>query len=207
MEKKKMLLFLLTISLFVSAFPIWCYADTLPGSFVSAVEELEKYASQKGIQIDSDEDIKDAVTLGYLNAVNRLGVSFGALDHKILLETIQYMAIWCWFPIIPPEKKKEESENLKRIRKALANNIYERTLVSLSVLPGLAVTSVGEILPPNQLIKFYSPSFLGSQLYQDFASRKIVSQDITSKINDGKIKYRDILYPDWTNKYLKWRQK
>jgi len=148
-----------------------CFAEPLPVQFDRIVKSLETYALAKDIKLEQGENIKDVVTLGYLNALNRLKAPFGMLDDKIKQETVEWLSILCWFPIIPPEKKKKAEKDLKILRKALSQNSYKRTLAEMSFVPGFAVTSVGEVLPSDRWVNYYPFSKKGKEIYNSLKQR------------------------------------
>lgn len=187
--------------LFFSVSP--CLAESLPARFVEIVQSLETYAIENKIELEKGESIKDVVTLGYLNAVNRLKVPFGYLDNRVREETIEWLSILCWFPIVPPEKKKKAENDLKKIRQALARNSYERTLASISLLPGFAVSCIGEVLPLNQMFEKYPYSGKGKALYYNFGQRGYLSKNIVEGLRRDRIDYKDLIASEWTEKYLK----
>jgi hypothetical protein len=201
--KKKALLFLLTISILILGINYSSYSGSLPESFIYVIEDVEKFALQKGIRLEQDENIKDVVTLGYFNALKRLGAPFGSLNDKIKTESIEWLSLLCWIPIIPPDKKKNAEEDIKKVRKALAKNIYERTLASLSLVPGFAVSCVGEILPTSQWIKDYPYSPMSKEIYTNLTKTGFSSHVLISDIKAGKINYEDIIFSEWVSKYLK----
>ena len=69
----------------------YCSSESLAENFVEIVSTLEIYAYENGINLENDEDIKDVVSLGYLNAIKRLGVPFGNIDEQIKKETIDWL--------------------------------------------------------------------------------------------------------------------
>jgi hypothetical protein len=200
---KKVILFIMLALLFFLPSNIPCLAEPLPARFIEIVRSLESYAIENRIELEKGESIKDVVTLGYLNAINRLNAPFGSLDHRIKREAIEWLSILCWFPIVPPEKKKEAEKDLKKIRRALALNSYERTLASISLLPGFAVSSIGEILPSNQMFEKYPYSAKGKELQYYFDKKKYSSDNIIKELLKDKIDYKDLIASEWTEKYLK----
>ena len=113
--------FLIVVTLFFLFFPkSHCFAESLPERFVQIVQSLESYAFKQGIKLERNENIKDVVTLGYLNAVNRLKIPFGHMDEKVKKETVEWLSILCWFPIIPPEKKQKAEP--VRVEKKVGRN-------------------------------------------------------------------------------------
>lgn len=198
---KRMTLFILLALFFLPLLANPCLAEPLPAKFVEIVLALESYVKEEGIELEKDEDIKDVVTLGYLNAVNRLNVSFGYLDNRLKRETVEWLRIMCWFPTIPPDKKKAE-KNLKKIRKALARNSYERTIASISLLPGFAVTCIGEILPSKQMLEMYPYSTKSKELYYYFGKTGFTSENIVEGLRYDRIDYRDLIASEWAEEYL-----
>lgn len=202
--KMRKITFLIVFTLFLLFLPkTSCFAESLPERFAKIVQSLEIYAFKQGIKLEQGESIKDVVALGYLNAVNRLKVPFGALDEKVKKETVEWLSILCWFPIIPPEKKEKVKNDLKKIRKALSLNLYERTLAGLSVVPGFAVSCVGEVLPVCQFAEHYPFSAMGKEIYYSLEKKVYPSEYIVEALRKGKIDYKDLLVSDWTEKYLK----
>lgn len=199
---KRMTLSMVLAVFFLSFSVSPCLSESLPARFVEIVESLERYANENKIELEKGENIKDVVTLGYLNAVNRLKVPFGYLDYQVKKETIEWLSILCWFPIVPPEKKKKVENDLKKIRQVLARNSYERTLASISLLPGFAVSSIGEVLPSNQMLKKYPYSKKGKELYYNFGERGYLSEYTIEGLKKGMIDYKDLLASEWTKKYL-----
>jgi len=196
--------FLTVVTLFFLFFPkSYCFAESLPEKFVEIVQSLESYAFQQGIELEQDENIKDVVTFGYLNAVNRLKIPFGRIDKEVKKETVEYLSILCWFPIIPPEKKQKAKNDLKKIRKNISQNSYERTLATLSFLPGFVVSSIGEVLPMGQFAKDYPFSVMGKQTYSSLVKNRYPSKYVVDALKEGKIEYKDLFISDWTKKYLK----
>lgn len=199
---KRMTLFIVLALFFLSLPDTSCLAESLPARFVEIVQSLESYAKENKIELEKGESIKDVVTLGYLNAVNRLNVHFGCLNDRVKKETKEWLSILCWFPIIPPDKKKKAEKDLKKIRQALARNSYERTLASISLLPGFAVACIGEILPSNQIFEKYPYSAKGKKLYYYFGQKGYSSENIVKGLREGRIDYKDLIGSEWT-KYLK----
>lgn len=196
--------FLIGVTLFIIFFiNTHCFSESLPERFVKIVQSLERYALEQEIKLEADESIKDVVTLGYLNAVNRLKVPFGYLDEKVKKETVEWLSILCWFPIIPPEKKEKAKDDLKKIRKTLSQNSYERALAGLSLMPGFAVSGVSEVFPTGELAKYYPFSGTGRKIYSSIAQNRYSLKDIVESLRNGKIEYKDLLVGDWTKKYLK----
>ena len=196
--------FLVVVTIFFLLFPkSQCFAESLPERFVQIVQSLESYAFQRGIKLERNENIKDVVALGYFNAVNRLKIPFGHINEKVKKETVEWLSILCWFPIIPPEKKEKVKNDLKKIRRALSTNLYERTLASLSVVPGFAVSSVGEVLSVRQFAEHYRFSAMGKEIYYSLEKKVYPSEYIVEALRKGKIDYNDLLVSDWTKKYLK----
>ena len=196
--------FLIIVTLFFLFFPKpHCFAESLPERFVQIVQSLEIYASEQGIELEQNENIKDVVTLGYLNAVNRLKMPFGYVDEKVKKETVEWLSILCWFPIIPPEKKQKAKNDLKKLRKSLSQNSYERTLATLSFLPGFAVSSIGEVLPVGKFAKSYPFSVMGKNTYSSLVTYRYLSKNLVDALKDGKIDYKDLFVAGWPEKYLK----
>ena len=196
--------FLIVVTLFIIFFiNSHCFSESLPERFVKIVQSLESYALEQGIKLEPNETIKDVVTLGYLNAVNRLKVPFGYLDQKVKRETVEWLSILCWFPIIPPEKKEKAKDDLKKIRKTLSQNSYERALAGLSFVPGFAVSGVGEVLPTSQLAEYYPFSGMGKEIYYSLVKNRYASKYIVESLLKGKIEYKDLFVTDWTEKYHK----
>ena len=196
--------FLIIVTLFFLFFPkLHCFAESLPERFVQIVQSLETYASEQGIKLEQNENIKDVVTLGYLNAVNRLKMPFGHIDEKVKKETVEWLSILCWFPIIPPEKKQKAENDLKKLRKSMSQNSYERTLAALIFLPGFAVSSIGEVLPMGQFAKDYPFSVMGKDTYSSLVKNRYPSKYVVDALKRGKIEYKDLFVSGWTEKYLK----
>ena len=196
--------FLIVVTLFFLFFPkSHCFAESLPERFVQIVQSLESYAFKQGIKLERNENIKDVVTLGYLNAVNRLKIPFGHMDEKVKKETVEWLSILCWFPIIPPEKKQKAENDLKRLRKNISQNSYKRTLATLSFLPGFAVSSIGEVLPTGQFAEDYPFSKMGKEIYFSLVKKRYPSKYVADSLVKGKIEYKDLFVSDWTEKYLK----
>ncbi|MFC1868987.1 hypothetical protein ACFL0H_12760 [Thermodesulfobacteriota bacterium] len=193
--------------LFIVALPITSsFAQTviLPARLIVIVKDLESYAKQNGISIDRDEDLKDIVTLGYLNAVKRLNVPFGSLNDIVKMETVQWLSILCWFPNVPPEAKEPVKKDLKKTRKALAKNAYKRTIATLSLTPGFAVTCVGEVLNPKMLNKFYPITPMGGDIYKALERGRLSpSKDLVESLKRKKMMYSDIMKAEWIEEYLK----
>jgi hypothetical protein len=200
---KRMTIFMVLALFFLSLSDTPCLAESLPARFVKIVQSLESYAIENRIELEEDESIKDVVTLGYLNAVNRLNVPFGYLDYRVKRETIEWLSILCWFPIVPPDKKKKAEKDLKKIRQALARNSYERTLASISLLPGFAVSCIGEIFPSNQMFEKYPYSAKGKELYYYLGKMGYSSENIVEELRKDRIDYKDLIASEWTEKYLK----
>lgn len=196
--------FLVIFAVFLLFLPeTFCFAESLPEKFVNIVQSLESYAHSQGIKLEQGERIQDVVALGYLNAVKRLKVPFGTLNEEVKKETVEYLSILCWLPIVPPEKKEKAKDDLKKLRKALSLNLYERTLASLCVVPGFAVTSVGEVLPVRQFAERYPFSAMGKEVYYESLKKRFYSsRNIVEALKRGKIDYRDLLVSDWIKKYL-----
>jgi len=155
--KTKNLLNVLAISFFILAAGVSAYAEPPQQSFIYVIDELEKYLREQEISLGETENIRDVATLGYLNALKRIGAPFGTLDIRIKHEAKEWLKIWCWFPSIPEEKKKKVKQELTQLRGTLAQAAYKKTLASLSVVPGLAVTSLGEIYSPKHLMEIVPP--------------------------------------------------
>lgn len=196
--------FLIVVTLFIIFFiNSHCFSESLPEKFVKIVQSLESYAFEQGIKLEPEESIKDVVTLGYLNAVNRLNVPFGYLDDKVKRETVEWLSILCWFPIIPPEKKEKAKDALKKIRKTLSQNSYGRALAGLSFVPGFAVSGVGEVLSTGQLAKYYPFSVMGKDIYYSLVKNRYPSKYIVDSLLNGEIEYKDLFVTDWSEKYHK----
>ena len=196
--------FLIIVTLFFLFFPKpHCFAESLPERFVQIVQSLESYAFEQGIKLERNENIKDVVTLGYLNAVNRLKIPFGHMDGKVRKETVEWLSILCWFPIIPPEKKQKAKNDLKKLRKNISQNSYERTLATLSFLPGFVVSSIGEVLPTDQFPEYYPFTGMGKEIYFSLVEKRYSSEYVVDSLIKGKIEYKDLFVSDWTEKYLK----
>ena len=178
--------FLIVVTLFFLFFPkSHCFAESLPERFVQIVQSLESYAFKQGIKLERNENIKDVVTLGYLNAVNRLKIPFGHMDEKVKKETVEWLSILCWFPIIPPEKKQKAENDLKRLRKNISQNSYKRTLATLSFLPGFAVSSIGEVLPTGQFAEDYPFSKMGKEIYFSLVKKRYPSKYVVDSLVKG----------------------
>jgi len=180
-----------------------CFAESLPEKFIKVVQLLERYALEKDINLERDEDIKDVVTLGYLNAINGLDVPFGYLDEEVKRATVDWLSILCWFPLVPPDKKKTAEKELKEIRRALAQNSYERTLASISLMPGFAVTSVGEVFTPSQMMHYFPDSTRSMEIYNYLEEKKYSPAFIINSLQEDKIEYKDLVISEWIEKYLR----
>jgi len=200
---KRICLFIIVILCLLFLSSASCFSEPLPETFVKIVEKLESYALEQGIDLERDENIKDVVTLGYLNAVHNLNRPFGYLDESIKMEMVEWLAILCWFPIVPQEKKKKTEKDLQKIRKALAQNSYERTLASLSLIPGLAVTCVGEVLSPMDMWKYFPHSPKGEEIYSDWKAKGYSSKILIESLKRDKIEYTDLISSERAEKYLK----
>ena len=194
---RKISLLIVATFILISFLNTTCYAEPLFVKFDKIVQSLEIYALKMGIKLEKDENIKDIVTLGYLNAVNRLKVPFGHLDEKVKQETIEWLSILCWLPGIPPERKVMVEMNLKRIRKVLSQNAYKRALAGMILVPGFAVTSVIEVLPSDQWIKYYPLSKKREEAYNYFKEVGFKSGDIVESLKKGKVDYNDLFAAEW----------
>ena len=95
-------------------------------------------------------------------------------------------------------------KDLLKVRSALAKGAYERILATLTVVPGFAVTSLGEIYPPKQLMMMV-PQFGKSGYVFGYVMKKpgFTSGDFAKGITSGQFGYTDILNIDLVNEYLK----
>ena len=194
----------LAISLFIFTVGVCAHAEPPQQSFISVIDNLEKYLREQDISLAETEDIRDVATLGYLNALDRLRAPFGTLDTQIKKETKEWLKIWCWFPSIPEDKKKKVKKELTEVRSALAKAAYKRTLATLSVVPGLAVTSLGEIYSPKALMAMFPP-FGKSEYVFGYAIMKpgFTSSDIAKGITNEEFMYSDIVNIEMVDKYLR----
>jgi len=202
--KTKNLLNVLAISFFILAAGVSAYAEPPQQSFIYVIDELEKYLREQEISLGETENIRDVATLGYLNALKRIGAPFGTLDIRIKHEAKEWLKIWCWFPSIPEEKKKKVKQELTQLRGTLAQAAYKKTLASLSVVPGLAVTSLGEIYSPKHLMEIVPP-FGKSEYVFGYAIMKpgFTSSDIAKGIATGEFMYSDIVNIEMVYRYLR----
>jgi hypothetical protein len=204
LSMKQTTLFLIFVFVLLLSFQkTTCYAQLISDRFVQIIESLEGYAKEKGIKLEKDEDIRDVVSLGYLNAVKKLKVPFGHLDEKVKKETTFWLSVWCWFPFVPPERKEKSKNDLKKIRKALSLNTYKRTLAGLGIMPGFAVSCVGEVLSIKQYAENYPFSSKGSEIFYALMYGKYPNAKIVETLNSGKIEYNDLIIPGLSQKYLK----
>lgn len=174
----------------------------LPGQFQDLVSHLEEYLkSQKGFKLAEDENIKDVVTFGYMNALNRLKKSFLSLSHSIKKEMLQYLSTWCWVPILPPEKKDPVKKELRKLRKALSTNLYESTLASMCIAPGLAVTSFAQVPPNKQLTQDYSV-YMSTFPYSWPQVAGPPSKELELWLGSKNWDYGYLFNKKWVNEYL-----
>ena len=200
--KKSIILCMLLFVLLVSSDTFATDPAPPPKILIEVVEKVEKFLLSQKIQLKEGENIKDVATFAYLNAILRLGKGFGDLDNKIKQEAKSWAAIWCWLPGVPEEKKKKAGESLKKVRRALIRGIYERTLASLTIVPGFAFASLGEVFKPKQMFAVY-PAFGNSKGVFYNAMALPPSASWVSDIGKGRFDYKDIMNSDWVSRYIK----
>lgn len=201
--KVKFLLSTLAISFLIFLPGLTAHADSSNQLFTSAIRDLEKHLLEQGISLREDETITDVATFGYLNALNRLKAPFGTLDTQIKKETEEWLKIWCWLPTIPEEKKEKVKKELVQVRGALAKGAYERILATPAVVPGFAVTSLGEIYPPKRLMEVI-PHFGKREYVFGYVMRPgFTFRDFAEGIRSGQFGYEDIVNLDFVAKHAR----
>lgn len=179
------------------------YKDSSPPQlFSSIVGQVGNYLSNKGIQLSDGELINDVATFGYLNALYRLGRNFGDLDDQIFNETMVGLKIWCWVPSMPEDKKRPYRADLLKLRGFLTRGAYDRTMASLTIVPGFVVTSVGEVFPPKQLFLLFPRSEKNEKLFNEMMRSDFNSVKLAEEIKKGQFTYKDIINLDWVHQSI-----
>jgi len=202
----KVFIALVSIIALVFLFPLNTNADQSPKMFVETVKKLEAFVKSEGLELDADEEIKDVVTIAYLNALGVTRKSFGNTSDEIKQEMIDWLSIMCLLPGVPEEKKKDVKKKLKKARKALTKGAYERTIAEISIFPRFATTCKNELyIPEREYAKYVAfPSWDdASEIWKKAGFRQFSFKEMKTAINKDKVKYQSIINVDWVSAFLK----